>query len=527
MLHELFYAYQAALLLYFVVLNLFYATSAFIGFWWVARYTRELPVLALTDSLRVDAYLPVSILIPAHNESRGIVAAVAATMRLRFPEFEVIVINDGSTDDTLAALDEAFSLTEIDPLVRRRLDTEPVHGVYASTTTPNLKVIDKANGGKADALNAGLNVARYPLFCAVDGDSLLEQDTMLRVNRLFMDDERVLAVGGTVRPLNGAEARDGAVHTLRLPRGFLERIQIIEYARAFFMGRAGWNAIDGLLIISGAFGLFRREPVIAMGGYRRGTVGEDMELVVRLHRTARDEGRDYRIYYVPDPICYTEVPSDWRSLLAQRGRWQRGLLETLWTHRGMLARPRYGRLGFLAVPYFWVFEALSPLVEFSGYLVLPLAYALHLLDPRLALLFLLLALGYGVLLSQLAVGIETLFLKRYPRLRDRFTLLLFAVVEALGYRQVLMFDRLWASLAVRWKRGSWGTMVRHVTSVSSSPTAGESRPLAGGASAPTRPWPDPSAAGRRREARRSQDAEPMARSSTAGNRRETRSARTR
>ncbi|HKI56357.1 MAG TPA: glycosyltransferase family 2 protein [Trueperaceae bacterium] len=460
MLRDLFDAYQAALLLYFVILNLFYAVSAFIGFWWVARYTRELPVLALKDSLRGDAFLPVSLLMPAHNEGIGIVASVAATLRLRFPEFEVIVVNDGSSDDTLAALHAAFSLIEIDPLVRKRIDTRAVRAVYASTIHPNLKVIDKVNGGKADALNAGLNLARYPIFCAVDADSLLEQDTMLRVNRLFMDDERVLAVGGTVRPVNGAEVRDGEVQTLRLPAGFLERMQIIEYARAFFMGRAGWNAIDGLLIISGAFGLFRRQAVIDVGGYRPDTVGEDMELVVRLHRAARDAGRDYRVYYVPDPICYTEVPSDWRSLRKQRNRWQRGLLETLWFHRGMVARPRYGRLGFLALPYFWLFEAASPVVEFSGYLLLPVAYACHLLDPGFALLFLALALGYGVLLSQLAVGIETLFLKRYPRLGDRFVLLLYAVVEALGYRQRLTFERLKATLTVRRLRGTWGEMAR-------------------------------------------------------------------
>lgn len=463
MLHEVLLVYQVALLLYFVVLNLFYAASAFIGFWWVARYTRELPVLALKDSLRGDAYLPVSIIVPAHDEGAGIVASVSATLRLRFPEFEVIVVNDGSTDDTLAVLREAFCLTEIDPLVRKRLSTAPVRAVYASTLYPNLRVVDKENGGKADALNAGLNLARFPLFCSVDADSVLEQDTMLRVNRLFMDDQRVLAVGGTVRPLNGAEIRDGEVRSLRLPRGFLERMQIIEYARAFFMGRAGWNAIDGLLIISGAFGLFRRDAVIAMGGYRTDTVGEDMELVVRLHRTARAEGRDYRIYYVPDPICYTEVPSSWPVLLRQRNRWHRGLLETLWTHRGMVGRRRYGRLGFVAMPYFWLFEALSPLIELSGYVILPVAFALHLLDWRFALLFLALALGYGVLLSQLAVGIETLFLKRYPRLTDRLLLLVYAVVDALGYRQALTFERLLAMLSVRRKRGAWGAMERSGT----------------------------------------------------------------
>ncbi|WP_038032196.1 glycosyltransferase, partial [Thermus sp. NMX2.A1] len=242
--------------------------------------------------------------------------------------------------------------------------------------------------------------------------------------------------------------------------GFLERMQVIEYARAFFMGRAGWSAMGALLIISGAFGLFRRQEALRVGGYRTDTVGEDMELVVRLHRWAREEGREYRILYTPDPICYTEVPADWTTLRRQRNRWHRGLWEVLWNHRVMLFNPRYGRLGLVAMPYFFLFEALAPVVEVLGYALLPIFYLLGLFNREFALLFLLLAVGYGVLLSQLAVGMETLLLKRYPRFRDRLVLLFFALLEGLGYRQLLALERFLATFQVWRKRGVWGEMRR-------------------------------------------------------------------
>ncbi|KGQ23022.1 glycosyltransferase family 2 protein [Thermus filiformis] len=454
------FLYQVLVLWYFAFLNLLYALFALFGLRMVARYARELSEVALKDLLEREAYLPISILVPTYNEEKTIVASVRSFLALHYPEFEVIVVCDGPKDRTLEVLKEAFALVEVNPVYRRRLGTKPVRGVFRSLKHPNLLVVDKENGGKADALNAGLNLARYPLFAGVDADSLLDAQALLRASRLFLEDDRVLAVGGTIRPLNGAVVRDGVVESLGLPRGFLERMQIIEYARAFFLGRAGWSAMDALLIISGAFGVFRREEVLKVGGYRTDTVGEDMELVVRLHRTAREEGRPYRILYTPDPICYTEVPSDWRTLRRQRNRWHRGLWEVLLLHRKMLFNPRYGRLGLVAMPYFLFFEALAPVVEVLGYLLLPLFAALGLVNWPFALLFLLLALGFGVFLSQLGIGMETLLLKRYPRLWDRVLLLFYALVETLGYRQVLALERFLATFQVVRKRGQWGEMRR-------------------------------------------------------------------
>jgi len=335
-----------------------------------------------------------------------------------------------------------------------------VRRTFRSLTHPNLIVVDKDQGGKADSLNAGLNMARYPLFAAVDADSMLDGEAILRASRLFVEDETLIGVGGTIRPLNAAVVEEGRVTEARIPKKWLERFQILEYARAFFTGRAGWSHFKSLLIISGAFGLFRRTAVLEAGGFRVGTVAEDMELVVRLHRHFIEQHKPYNIRFTPDPICWSEVPSDLGTLRRQRNRWHRGLWETLWIHKRMLFNPRYGRLGLVAVPYFWIFEALAPVVEISGYVLVGIGIYAGFLSPRFAILFVVLAVLYGMLASQLAAGIETFLSNRYPRLRDRALLFLAAFLEFVGYRQYLAFQRTIATAQVPFKRGQWGKMHR-------------------------------------------------------------------
>jgi cellulose synthase/poly-beta-1,6-N-acetylglucosamine synthase-like glycosyltransferase len=404
--------------------------------------------------------MPVSILVPAYNEERSIVASVGSLLALHYPEFEVIVVSDGSSDRTIPVLVEAFAMVEQPRVYRRALDTAPVRRSFRSLRHPHLTVVEKERGGRADALNAALNLSRYPLVAAVDADSILDAEAILRASRLFLEDERVIAVGGTIRPVNGAVMVEGRVAQLRMPESWIERFQVLEYARAFFTGRAGWSHLDALLIISGAFGLFRRESVMEVGGFSTATIAEDMELVVRLHRYYRGQRRPYRILFTPDPICWTEVPSSMKILRHQRNRWHRGLWETLWTHREMLFNPRYGRLGFVAVPYFLFFEALGPVVEVSGYVMLVVSAFLHVLFVQFAVLFAALAVLYGMLLSQMAVGIETLLLARYPRTRDRVILVAAALLECFGYRQILALERFRAMFQIRTKRGKWGSMTR-------------------------------------------------------------------
>ncbi|MDQ4108821.1 MAG: glycosyltransferase family 2 protein, partial [Actinomycetota bacterium] len=387
-------------------------------------------------------------------------AAVRSFVTLHYPKFEVIVVSDGSTDGTMDRLIEAFALVEEPRVWARTLPTQPVTRVMRSLRDPGLVVAEKANGGKADAVNAGINLARYPLIAPVDSDCLLDAQAILRATRNFVKDDSVIAVGGTVRPLNGATITGGRATALRMPSRWVERLQIVEYARAFFLGRAGWSRMGALLIISGAFGIFRRDAVLKVGGFWTRTLGEDMELVMKLHKEHARAGVTYRIVFSPDPICWTEVPSDLRSLLGQRSRWHRGLWTNLWRHKDMLFNPRYGILGMFAVPFFWLFEGLGPIIELLGFASLLVSAALGILDTDIFWLFLSLAVLHGVVLSQVAAGVEAMLLQRYSSPSDRLVLFAASLVEFLGFHQLVTVERFLATFHTGAKRREWGVMPR-------------------------------------------------------------------
>jgi cellulose synthase/poly-beta-1,6-N-acetylglucosamine synthase-like glycosyltransferase len=411
--------------------------------------------------LRSPLTPPVSVLAPAYNEEANVVENVRSLLMLDYPLFEVILVNDGSTDRTLGRLVDAFDLRRSARSFEHTLRCKSIRGVYESPSYPNLVVVDKANGGKADALNAGLNLSLYPIFCAIDADSILEPDALLRLVRPFVDAPGVtIAAGGVVRVANGCDIHGGRIHAVRLPRRPLPLIQIVEYLRAFFFGRMGWSTGNSLLVISGAFGLFEKKTAVLVGGYATNSVGEDMELVVRMHRYRRERRQPYRIGFVPDPICWTEAPESLRVLRRQRTRWQRGLIDTLLRHRSMIGRPRYGTVGMVSLPGFLVFEMISPLVELSGYLLLPLLWLNGMLDFSLAWTFFVLSILYMVLVSALAILLEDLAFRRYPRVTDLGRLLVAAVLENFGYRQLTVWWRVRAF--VEYLRGdlSWGAMER-------------------------------------------------------------------
>jgi cellulose synthase/poly-beta-1,6-N-acetylglucosamine synthase-like glycosyltransferase len=405
--------------------------------------------------------LPVTIIVPAHNEALTIGDSVRALLQLEYPQYEILVVNDGSSDATLDVLKREFSLQPFPEAYRVRIPTQAVRGVYRSTLYGKVRVIDKDNGGKADALNAGLNAARYPIFCGVDADSILQRNSLQRIIQPFLEDARTIAAGGTVRIANGCEVSGGFVERIGLPRRGLALFQIVEYLRAFLFGRLGWSPLNALLIVSGAFGLFRKEAVIAAGGYRTDTVGEDMELVVRLHRRARLAKQPYRITFVPDPICWTEAPEDWRTLKNQRVRWQRGLAESLAKNRQLCFHRDGGAPGWLAFPFMILFELLGPLFEIAGVAFLGIAALVGVISLQAFAILLSVAIGLGVLLSISALLLEEMSFHVYPRLRDTARLMAVAVAENLGYRQVLA---VWRAIAlVKWMfgaRAQWGAMQR-------------------------------------------------------------------
>jgi len=408
-----------------------------------------------------EASPPIALLAPAYNEALTIVQSVRSLLSLRYPSFEVIVINDGSKDATLQVLIDAYELKPAQRHYEQALDHQPIRGVYAAAHQPRLIVVDKENGGKADALNAGINLSRAPIFCSMDADSLLEPDALLRAVQPFVEDpERTVAVGGTVRIANGCHIRHGQVLEVRPPRNLLALLQTVEYLRAFLMARLAWSRINTLTIISGAFGLFRRARVIEAGGYTRGTVGEDMELVVKLHRLMRDQDRPYRIGFVPEPVCWTEAPEDIRVLGRQRARWHRGALETFERHWDVMFRPRYGRLGPVGFGYIFLVDVLGPVVELLGYLLIPAFCALGLLTLDYLLAFLAITFTFGVVISVGALALEESELRRFPRARHLLLLTAAAVLENFGYRQLNNLWRLRGLWQYLRRSQSWGAMTR-------------------------------------------------------------------
>jgi cellulose synthase/poly-beta-1,6-N-acetylglucosamine synthase-like glycosyltransferase len=453
--------YSGFVLLFFFAINSYYFALTVAGFWRTLRVFKEVRRPDQRRLLRSPLTPPISVLAPAFNEEANVVDNVRSLLMLDYPLFEVILVNDGSSDRTLGRLMDAFDLRQSARSFERTLPCQAIRGVYDSPTYSNLVVVDKDNGGKADALNAGLNLSLYPLFCAIDADSILEPDALLRLVRPFVDAPGVtIAAGGVVRVANGCEIRDGRVHSVRLPRRPLPLIQIVEYLRAFLFGRMGWSTGNSLLVISGAFGLFEKRAAVLAGGYAVDSIGEDMELVVRMHRYRRERRQPYRIGFVPDPICWTEVPVTFRVLRRQRTRWQRGLIDTLVRHRAMIGRPRYGSVGIVSLPGFLMFEMLSPMIELSGYILLPVMWALGVLSPAGAWIFFVLAIMYMVLVSALAVLLEDIAFRRYPSVLDLGRLLIGAVLENFGFRQLTV----WWRVRAFWEylRGdlSWGAMER-------------------------------------------------------------------
>lgn len=448
------------ILAYFTLLNGGYLLLNLLS---IGRLTRSLQEQMLEELPQVFTGLEpaVSILVPAYNEEASIAASVHSILQLEYADFEVLVVNDGSRDGTLEVLQREFALELFPQAVHERLATQPIRAIYRSRSHANLRVIDKENGGKADALNAGINVARHALFCGVDADSILARDSLRRVVKPFLSDPRVVASGGTVRIANGCRIEAGVLTGIGLPRNVWALFQVVEYLRAFLFGRLGWSQINGMLIISGAFGVFKTEVVVQAGGYRTRSIGEDMELVVRVHRMLRERRIDYRIEFVPDPVCWTEAPEDWQSLRNQRIRWQRGLSESLSPHWRLMVSARGGAPGWIAYPFMVAFEWLGPVVELGGYIFMALAFAFGLVSWEAFAVFLFLAIGLGIMLSASGLLLEEMAFHLYPRLGQLGLLALVVVAENFGYRQLNSWWRLVG--LYRWatnRSSAWGAMKR-------------------------------------------------------------------
>jgi biofilm PGA synthesis N-glycosyltransferase PgaC len=405
-----------------------------------------------------------SILAPAYNEAATIVENVRSLLNIYYNNFEVIIINDGSKDDSLQKLIAVYDLEQVPYFTEQPIATKPIRGIYKSRNPvyKKLVVVDKVNGGKADALNVGINIARNKYVVCIDVDCILEQDAMLKLTKPFLEngEKRVIATGGVVRIANSCEVEDGKIVRVHLPKQFLPRMQTLEYIRAFLLGRMAWSRMDGLLLISGAFGAFDRDIVIKVGGYNHNTVGEDMELVVRMRCYMEETKQPYEVAYIPDPLCWTEAPASFKILGRQRNRWTRGAIETLRTHRKMFFNPRYRVLGLVSYPYWFFFEFLAPLIEFIGFVAFCIFAILGLMDWPFFLALLLFIYSFAAVFSVFAILMEVMTYNQYKKRREIMSLMLTALLEPLIFHPFTIWAAVKGNIDLLRKKNSWGEMSR-------------------------------------------------------------------
>ncbi|WP_445665391.1 glycosyltransferase [Fodinibius sp. AD559] len=446
---------------YFLTINTVYLALVVGALIYVRKQMLHPSVVKADALFKTELFKSISILVPAYNEADNIVESVESLLKLEYPEYHIIVVNDGSTDDTLQRLIEHFNLTETDIYFEEQIEHEQIRTIYRSPDTAMLTVIDKKNGGKADALNAGINIADTDLVCSIDADSILEQNVLKKLIQTFIEHKNTIAAGGVVRVINGCEIENREIDKIHVPKNFWARLQSAEYIRAFLFGRVGWDYFKSLLIVSGAFGIFDRQAVIKVGGYLTNTVGEDIELIVRLHSYHLRNNEDYQIRFLPEPICWTEVPTDYKSLRNQRNRWHRGLADSLWRHKYMLFNPSYKHIGMFVMPFFLIFELLGPIVNILSYIYLIVVISLPTyFNLTFILLFLAVSIIYGMVLSLIAILAEEIVFKTYDDFKDIAILSLFSFLENLGYRQIHAWWQFKGLIDFFKGKKSWGKMVR-------------------------------------------------------------------
>lgn len=447
-------------LYYVLTINTFYALLFIVAVRALYVDRKKKKYWSYVDMASSSYTPPLSLLVPCYNEAETVVDNVKALLSLEYNEFELIIVNDGSKDRTLQELIDEFNLIKIDLPYRRKISTKPIKGIYLSTLFDNIIVVDKENGGKADALNAGINLSKYPIVTSIDADSIIERDSLIKVIRPFVEDPEVVVSGGVVRPVNDCTVDKGFIETVRLAKKSIVRYQTVEYLRAFLFGRLGLGSMNALLIVSGAFGVFKKSTVIESGGYTEDTIGEDMELIVKIHRRMREEKRPYKIVFVPDPVCWTQVPEQYKILKSQRKRWHSGLMDSLFNHKKMMFNPKYGTVGMIAMPYYFFVEMLGAAVEILGYISFTVSFLLGIINLPFFLLFLSVSVLYGIFLSSSAILLDEYNFSKYADIKEYMLLMLYSVLENFGYRQLTALWRFSAFLKYRRGHKTWGDMTR-------------------------------------------------------------------
>lgn len=463
--YQFVHFYEIFISLFSLTYILFYIFLSILSYFAILKHLRYQKCISEDILTRSNHLVGVSIVAPAFNEGVSIVHNVKSLLSLTYPKYEIIIINDGSTDDTLTKLITEFELVKIDFYYQEKIVTKPVRGHYKSTNPiySKLLVVDKENGkSKADGSNAGINSAKYPLFLCTDVDCILKTDTILKLAKPFMENEtRVIATGAGIRISNSCEVEDGFLHKVHFPKDWYPRFQELEYVRSFLFGRMAWSQINGLLLVSGGLGMFDREIAIKVGGYWHKSLGEDMELITRMRKYMHENKQKFLIKYIPESLCWTEVPETREILIRQRTRWARGLVQTLFLHRKMLLNPKYGKTAFLILPYFFLFEFLVPVVEFLGIIALIIGFINHSVNIEHLVTVGLFVYIFYLLITLISILIDDLLYKNYANYKELTVLIFMAIIEPFVYHPLNVY----ASLKGYWfffrkTEQKWGVMIR-------------------------------------------------------------------
>ena len=455
---EIIYYYNYLVLFFFLIIVTIHIFLNLISFRNISKYAKKIKYVEFKEIFRLHNFKPITIIVPAYNEENGIVENVRSLLQLEYPDYQLIVVNDGSTDRTLEQLFTNFQIRQASFSPYYEIDSQPIKTVYLSPAYPNLVVIDKENSGKADSINAAINISRNPLITVIDADSILEKDCLLKIVRPFMEDDNIVAVAGTVRIANGCKINRGYIEEVGLSKSWLARFQVVEYLRTFLFGRIGFDLLNGILIISGAFSCFRRDALIEIGGYKAGSVGEDMQVIVRLQKELRKKNPKTRVTFIPDPVCWTEAPEKIKSLASQRVRWQKGTIESIRFHKDLFFNPEYGWLGMFVFPYYTFFEVFGPFIEITGYVVFIISSFLGIITLNFAVAFFTAVFLYGVVLSTLSVCLEELSFKKYTKVKHLIIIMVAALLENFGYRQMTAFWRFKGFIEYYMGKRDWGKM---------------------------------------------------------------------
>lgn len=458
-IHYLFFAYAFTAIASYIVLSIISGKETI-------EYLKKNSFVNYKDILSSTMSPSITIIAPAYNESLNVVDNVRSLLSNHYVNYNVIIVNDGSKDDSLEKLIAAYDLEKIDYIINEKIKTKPLRsGVFKSKNPAfeKLMVVDKENGGKADALNMGLNISKCKYVACIDVDCLLLEDALQKMIKPFLEvtDAKVIATGGVIRIANSCVIRGGKLIDVNLPKNLLVQSQILEYLRAFLLGRMAWSRLNGLLVISGAFGVFDKEIAITVGGYDTETVGEDMEIIVRMRRYMEEQGRKYKVSYIPDPLCWTEAPDNYKIFISQRNRWTRGTIETLKKHRKIGFNPKYGSFGLLSYPYWLIFERMAPIVETVGILYFIILVVLQEVRWEYALSFLVLAYLFSVLFSIVAIYSEELTFHQYKKKGTGYRLVLLSALEPFVLHPFILYAAIRGNIDYYFnKKKKWGEMQR-------------------------------------------------------------------